>query len=952
MFAYLANVRRVLLPLLPCLLVGGYSRAADDPVLFEASVAPLLEKRCVECHNGDTQKGELDLSSPAGLMRGGESGPVVHAGDPDHSHLLEMVERGEMPKKGKPLNEAEVEILRHWIESGARFRSTPVLTEKTIHQHDVLPILHLRCTACHGAQRQDGGLDLRSPEAMRSGGESGPAFVAGDPEASRMIQRIESEACPPQALLLKYFVKRPPASEVRILRDWIAAGAPVEDIAPDVATGDPDPLVTEEDRQHWAFQPPRHPEGAEASVDRFVEQKLKEANLSFSPEADRDTLIRRAFLDLVGIPPDENEWRYWRESDDPGWFAALVDSLLASPRYGERWGRYWLDLAGYADSEGGTSADPLRPVAWKYRDYVIDAFNEDKPYDDFLLEQIAGDELIDVGKAAVITEEMVENLVATGFLRMGIDETGSRTMNFVENRVGVIADAIDVLGSSVMGLTMECVRCHSHKYDPIPQRDYYRLKAIFQGALDEHDWLSFKTRTLELGTPEQEAQAAATNPPLQKELARLEKELRNRTQDWQREMLRVHYPEQTEADRDATFVALKRADNQRSLPQRRLVEKLQIAMVIPNHEQPESVQAIRAELESIERRIDETKHGMVPSLAIRALWDRGDPSPTYIHRRGVPTSPGRLVGPGVPSVLTDGRTPFEVEPPFPDGTPKTGRRLAFAKWLTRPDHPLTARVMVNRIWYHHFGRGLVSSLENFGQQSEPPSHPELLDWLAIEFVERGWSVKEMHRVMMNSRTWKQSSRVSDLHLARDPDNLLLSRMPLRRLDAEALRDSLLFVSGRLDTTAGGPPDGVTVDREGAVMAKESPRGGWRRSVYIQYRRTEIPTMMETFDYPEMGPNCVERSTSTVTPQSLLLLNNKRVRSLADSLASRLESGSPAEQVEEIYRICLSREPTPDERSHGISALAELHSQWPGKPGNALAAYCHAILNSAAFLYVD
>ncbi|MCG8600697.1 MAG: DUF1553 domain-containing protein, partial [Verrucomicrobiales bacterium] len=385
---------------------------------------------------------------------------------------------------------------------------------------------------------------------------------------------------------------------------------------------------------------------------------------------------------------------------------------------------------------------------------------------------------------------------------------------------------------------------------------------------------------------------------------------------------------------------------------RLLVEKLQVALVIPNQEQPASVQEIRAEVDELSRAIEILKSKMIPPLTIRALWDRGEPSPTYTHRRGNPTSPGRLVGPGVPAVLTDGRTPFKVIPPFPDGTPKTGRRLAFATWLTEPEHPLTARVMVNRIWYHHFGRGLVGTLENFGLQSEPPSHPELLDWLALEFMKNGWSVKEMHRVMMNSRTWKQSSRVLDDHLEKDPDNLMYSRMPLRRLDAEALRDSLLFVSGKLDPAAGGPPDGVSVDREGAVMAKVTANGKWRRSVYMQYRRTEIPTMMAAFDYPEMGPNCVSRSTSTVSPQSLLLMNNKRVRHLAGAFAERIESKTPSGQVNEVYRLALSREPTPREKKLGVETLTKLKSNWSGDGGKALAAYCHALLNSAAFLYVD
>ena len=256
-------------------------------------------------------------------------------------------------------------------------------------EHDVLPIVLLRCTACHGAGLKQGGVDLRSPAAMRRGGSNGPALVPGDPDASLMMLRIESEACPPRDLLLKFFVKRPPASEVKVLREWIATGAMEVNVLPDIATTDPDPLVSREDRQHWAFQPPVAMHNAR-SIDDFIQTRLAESGLDYSPEADRDTLLRRAYLDLVGLPPSLSEWNAWRNSEDPDWHGAMVDQLLASPHYGERWGRYWLDLAGYADSEGGVSDDPVREVAWKYRDYVIHAFNSDKPYDRFLLEQIAG----------------------------------------------------------------------------------------------------------------------------------------------------------------------------------------------------------------------------------------------------------------------------------------------------------------------------------------------------------------------------------------------------------------------------------------------------------------------------------------------------------------------------------------------------------------------------------
>ena len=924
--------------------------------VFESDIRPIFSKKCGKCHGAKVRKGGVDLSTISGLRRGGESGEVVVAHSVDDSLLWIMIDGGDMPPEGQTqLTAEELALIRQWIAAGAPSEEPLGPTEKKINQHDVLPILLLRCTTCHGPHLQEGGLDLRTTAAMRKGGNSGSVLVPGNPDTSLMIGRIESEACPPRELLLKFFVKRPLSSEVRVLRDWIAAGAPVVNIPPDVATTEPDPLVTDEDRQHWAFQAPKPMPGS-MSIDAFILKEVTEHGLAVSPEADRDTLIRRAYLDLVGMPPAMAEWKRWRGSRDSDWYETMIDHLLASPHYGERWGRYWLDVAGYADSEGGVSADPVRQVAWKYRDYVIRAFNEDKPYDRFLLEQIAGDELLDYEGAHVVTDEMIENLVATGFLRMGIDQTGSRTMNFVPERLGVIGDAISVLGSGVIGLTLECAKCHSHKYDPIPHRDYYRFKAIFQGALDEHDWLTFKDRSLDVSTPQRRRRVAEKNPPLRKKFKELKSLQQKAVIELRIEILRQHYIGQSKADRNETLRALKIADNNRTQPQRILVEKLQQAEVVPDSEQPTSVLAARRAVQEIEQDLLQVRQQMEPPLTIRALWDRGEPSPTYILLRGDHDKPGRLVGSGVPSVLTDGRTPFTVEPPFPL---KTGRRLAFARWLTQPDHPLTARVMVNRIWYHHFGTGLVKTLENFGVQGERPSHPELLDWLALEFIMRGWSVKEMHRLIMNSRTYRQSNRITEERRRLDPQNRLLSRMTLRRMNAEALRDSLLFVSGKLADAPGGPPDAVSVDRDGLVSANPTTGGGWRRSVYLQYRRTEIPTMVDTFDYPEMGPNCVARNVSTVSPQSLMLMNNLRIRQLAAAFAGRVErllddrdKDDRQARINVVYQLALSRPPSDKEQRLGIEALRELESAWGGERLAAFETYCHTILNSAAFIYID
>jgi hypothetical protein len=638
-------------------------------------------------------------------------------------------------------------------------------------------------------------------------------------------------------------------------------------------------------------------------IDAFVLKALERKGLTLSPEADRATLLRRASFDLTGLPPTPAEVAAFLADRSPGAYEKVIDRLLASPAYGERWGRHWLDLAGYADSEGKREQDLPRPHAWRYRDYVLESFSADKPYPRFLLEQIAGDELADYEGAHEITPALYDNLVATGFLRMAPDATWANITGYVPDRLEVIADEIDVLGSAVMGLTLKCARCHDHKFDPIPQRDYYRLLDVFKGAYDEYDWLKPDVRP-GLGPVSQDVLGGR------------------------------HLPHVTTAERRAW-----QAHNAR-------VRK-EAAALAP---------AARARA---------LKARLLPEPRVQALWDRGNPSPTYVYRRGDPLRPGRLVGPGVPSVLTDGRTPFVVRPPWP-GAKKTGRRLAFARWLVRPDHPLTARVLVNRLWKHHFGKGIVPTLGNFGKAGTPPTHPELLDYLALEFVRSGWSIKVMHRLMMTSSTYRQQSAVTADRARLDPDNALLSRMPLVRLDAEALYDALLLVAGRLDRTRRGPPDPVKARPDGLVVPARTPRG-WRRLVYVRQARKQLPTHLETFDYPQMNPNCLERRDSTVALQALHLMNDGMVHELAGDFARRVgaEAGpDPIRRIERAYLIALGRPPDAEEKVIGAAALRSLTAKWAkhlagrGKPDpeaashKALTTWCHALVNSAGFLYVD
>lgn len=897
---------------LPCARSEDQPAKATPAPSFESDIQPIFKAKCWKCHGDEVQKGELSLTSPDLIRKGSESGEIIVAGKSAESRLFEVVHEGEMPPgKKDPLTREQIDLIGRWIDAGASF-GTSAKARQELSQHDVLPILLLRCTACHGRQKQEAGLDLRTRASMLRGGKTGPAFVPGKPEESLILKRIRAEEMPPRQRLTEAAVKPMEAVELEKLTQWITAGAPEAADDRDVAGTSADTLVRPQDREFWSFQPPR-PVNLPAvtatnrvhnAVDAFVLQKLEANSLSLSPEADRLTLIRRATFDLTGLPPSPAEIERFLADTRPDAYDQLIDRLLASSRYGERWGRHWLDVAGYADCEGRREQHLPRAHAWRYRDYVIRAFNSDKSYDRFLLEQIAGDELADYEHAPEITQELEDNLVATGFLRMSPDPTWANLTGFVPDRLEVMADVVDVLGSGVMGLTFKCARCHTHKFDPIPQRDYYRLVALFKGAYDEHDWLK----------PELESFGGAYNAGFGVR----------------------HLPYVTTTER------------QRWQQHNDEIDK-QIAVLKAGPQTPD-----------MEKQIAQLASSKSPEPRVMALWDRGDPSPTYIYRRGDYQNSGTLVQPGVPAVLTDGQSAFEIKPPFA-GSHSTGRRLAFARWLTQPGHPLTARVMVNRIWKLHFGQGIVRSLGNFGKTGDKPTHPELLDWLARQFVTNKWSIKSLHRIIMTSSTYRQSSLVTSQQAELDPGNRLLSRMPLKRMEAEVVRDSLLLIAGELDERQFGPADAVQVRPDGLVLS------GKRRSIYVQQLRKHPASLLESFDLPAMNPNCLQRAESLVAPQALQLLNDTSVRDMAARFADRVlkdSANDPERQVQQVYAIALSRPPLAEELAACREALERLTAEWqlPTTPGGpltkpdaerrALTTVCHTIINSAAFLYID
>jgi hypothetical protein len=600
-------------------------------------------------------------------------------------------------------------------------------------------------------------------------------------------------------------------------------------------------------------------------------------------------------------------------------------------------------------------------------DYVIRSLNTDKPYDRFLVEQIAGDELFDFRSTETLTPEQRDNLIATGFLRTAADDTDETGFNFAEYRMAVVNDKVQIFSSSVLGLTMDCARCHDHKFDPLSQRDYYSLAAIFRSAFDPYDWrvpstVVYPRPPVTIPVPYQRliTHRGDASPPMErhnqritKKLEPLKKELSDKVAvlvDFIRSKELVGPDEWEKDGATAPENLLKICDRARTV----LGDER-------NHE-VEQLQAARLAVERLHERVAPLEKRLVPGLKIQGLYDLGgDPTPVYVLGRGDWRTPTRGVLPAVPVTLRDGLEPFTAAKPAWDSS---GLRLGLARWLVQPKHPLTTRVFVNRIWQHHFGKGIVATSGNFGATGLRPTHPELLDWLATEFIRLGWSPKELHRMILTSTVYRQRSVVDDERHAKDPDNTLLSRFPFRRLEAEAIRDSVLKVAGRLDLTPFGPADEVDVAANDEVKVHESEKGS-RRSVYAVRRRKTPVTMLELFDAPRVMLNCLRRPHSTVAPQALQLWNSSMMRTNARRFAERVRDAVGEDfgsQIRRIYLEAFCRRPNPKEVEGDTEAIRALRQHWKdhieaeGLAGNAmheaLATYCHTILNSPDFLYVD
>jgi hypothetical protein len=832
-------------------------------------------------------------------------------------------------------------------------------------------ILTANCLKCHGPAKQKGGLRFDSREGALGKGDSGATAVApGRPAASELVHRVTAKDTA---------VRMPPgktsltASQVETLRKWIEAGAAWPRAAMRPATsGRAELTVTDDDRGHWAFKPltkvelPATPaDRVRTPIDRFILAGLAAKRLTPAPPADARVLIRRATFDLTGLPPTPDEVEAFVKASDPdAAYEVLVGRLLASPHYGERWGRHWLDVARYADS-GGYESDIDRPTAYHYRDFVIKALNEDMPFDEFVRRQLAGDEYAPDDPSAV---------AATGFLAGGPSEFLADNLleeERVRQRYNELDDMVSTTWAALLGLTVGCARCHDHKFDPIPTRDYYRLLAgLHSGSRAE----------VPLGTR-----------------AEIERATRARTEwDRQRQAAEAGLKMWIDGQRSALGQRLRSAKIDRlpiSDAQKALLrdkpESVEAKSLAKKHEQALALtddEVRKAADDAARRRWDElagelaanrNREPTAPPVALGFKDSGPKPAASWLFRRGnfhdhtIPVELGFL------TVLTRGKSAadyWKEARGSGDRIDTTYQRRALAAWVTDADNgagPLLARVIVNRVWHHHFGEGLVRTPNDFGSRGDRPSHPELLEWLASDLVAHGWKLKRLHRMILLSAAYRQRSSFDPQKAKADPDNRLLGRMRPRRLEAEVLRDALLAVSGTLNPEMYGPAFKAPIPAEAMVARNlkdpypnDVPNGPavQRRSVYLFHKRIIPYPLLQAFDAPDAQQCTGRRDVTTVTPQALALLNDPFVRARAGDFANRLlkEAGDkPARSVERAYRLALGRPPTDGEVTAGVEFLARQTRDRTARDPKAadarrlaLTDYCQVLFGLNEFIYVD
>ena len=831
---------------------------------------------------------------------------------------------------------------------------------------DVKPILASKCFQCHGPAMKLAKLDLASREGMLRGGERGPALIPGDSSKSPLYLRVAGLEKPAMPMGGKIS-----PAEVDILKRWVEENAPWGNtpikivVDAKAAEAAEELVIPEAARKYWAFQLPKKMEvpSGKHPIDFFLNRELQAQKLVAAPKADRRILVRRAYLDLTGLPPTPVQVLEFLNDKSANAWPALIDRLLASPKYGERWGRHWLDVARYADSNG-YEHDFDRPNAWRYRDYVISAFNKDTPYDRFLVEQIAGDE---------VEKPTDETRIATGFLR-NYAKVGFREKDNPQFRYEYLDDMIATLGRGVLGMTVQCARCHNHKFDPIAQKDYYRLQAALFGYVEVDHPLVPEAEAANYQRQLKEVEDGLR--PLKEQLGLLELPYREQLLPAKYKKFPANVQEAIntpEAKRTPGQVLLANqiirttsvssSEIDRVMKPEDLVVKKQLtaAMRVVEQRRPKPIPVAMGITDGDYRftpdgQGDEPAPGKSRQKAdfagsyLHEGPGRYKAPPSYFLHHGDANSRGSEMEPGFLKVATYNNPPVVIPP---ENGATSGRRLALAKWLGSRDNPLTARVMANRIWRHHFGAGIVPTLDNFGKNGELPTHPELLDWLAVEFMDQGWSVKQMHRLLMTSEAYQMSSEfASDANVAKDAGNRYLWRFRQQRLEAESVRDVVLETAGSLNPQMFGkavfPHISAEILANGQKGIWEQTAGEdtaveWRRSVYV-YRKRGLPLpFFEVFDLPDQNISCTQRNSSTVPTQALMLMNDEFILRQAGKLAERIQASSTSkdEQVRMSYELALSRAPTDAERT---LALVFLETQ-------KLEAFTHVLLNLNEFMYI-
>ena len=816
--------------------------------------------------------------------------------------------------------------------------------ENAFFEKSIRPLLAKHCYKCHSkkAGKSKGGLYLDSQAGWMDGGDSGPAIKSGSPEKSLLIKAISYKdkdlEMPPKEKLSD--------SEIAALTRWVRMGAPdprkgsKADKPParstiDIAKG----------RQFWAFKKPQKHAAplpsngtwALGDIDRFILKSLEEKKLKPAEDADRATLIRRVTYDLTGLPPEPEEIDSFINDKSPRAFETVVDRLLASKRFGERWGRHWLDIARYGESTGRTRNFPFT-FAWRYRDYVIDSFNNDKPYDVFLREQVAGDIL-----AKKYPQNKRDRLVATGFLAMGSKDLNER--NREQYLMDNIDDQIDTTTRSVLALTVSCARCHDHKFDPIPTKDYYALAGIFESteilsglnSRGQKGGYKATDKLIALSTRVKPDGAKISKSEIQmRKMQESLQQLRTEMKETQKALGRLSYKNNKKKAKDrtaATEIAAQRKEHQKRL------------------------QELKKEVQELNKALNRKKNrggGSAPTGDYAmGVTDAPKAVNSKVRIRGEVSNKGGEISRGFLQVLSGKKRPHF-------GSNSSGR-LQLAGWLTSKENPLTARVMANRAWHHLFGRGIVRTVDNFGETGERPTHPELLDHLAVGFQKDGWSIRRLVRRMVLSRTYRMSSKYSEANYAVDPDNKLFWRMRQKRIDAESLRDSMLAIGGELELSrpVGSPVMKLPINEIGRSISRvKNTLDGNYRSVYLPIMRSFVPQILQTFDFAEPSMVKGSRDVTTVPTQALYLMNNPFVLKQSKNLARILvdkDHLTSAERIELAYKLALSRTPTAFEAIRSLTYLKTFQAKQAKGSNpelNALASLCHALFSVAEFRYLN